>query len=32
MALALFADSKEDASHATGEVVVLKKLQALPPP
>jgi len=31
-ALALLAGSKEDASHATGEVVVLRKLHALPPP
>jgi hypothetical protein len=32
MALALLADSKDDASHATGEVVVWRMLQALPPP
>ena len=32
MALALFADSKKDSSHSTGEVVVLRKLQAVPPP
>jgi hypothetical protein len=32
MALALVADSKEDASHATSEVIALRKLQALPPP
>ena len=31
MALALFADSKKDPSHATDESVVLRKLQALPP-
>jgi len=31
-ALALFADSNRNPSHATGEVVVLRKLQALAPP
>jgi hypothetical protein len=32
MALALFADSKKDPSHSSGEVVVLRKLEALAPP
>jgi hypothetical protein len=32
MALVLLADGKEDPSHSNGEVVVLKKLQALQPP